>query len=519
MTTAGWDDGYVSDVVYTRNFHRETTPAWLAAAALLSGQPPPDLARPFRYADLGCGHGLTAIVVAATCPHAEVWGFDFNPAHVESARELASRAGLTNVQFEETSFQELASRPASALPAFEFMVAHGILSWVSRENQRHVTQVIGQRLRPGGLAYLSYNVATGWGAMPPLRALMRMLLLSAGDRTDRAAPGVLDFLETMKRAGAGFFAANPSLEQRLAEIRRQDPRYVAHEFLNQDWHPLMFADVAERMAEAKCGYVGSATLAENIESASVPPGMSGLIARATDPVLRETLRDFATAQEFRRDIYRRGVIPVPAPEHLRMLDALPLQWFGDTVAGPVSLPTPLGALPGSADRYGPLFEVLTARDSTLGEIRRHAGVANYPLPELLEAVASLISGGHIHPALPAAVQTAARGPTDRLNAAIGTVNGYGFDIGWLASPAIGSALKADLVETLVVRESAAGQSLEIEGLTDRLLATLSRAGRSVQRGGEAVSDPIQARVVLRQMISQMVDDRMPVLARLGIIAR
>jgi hypothetical protein len=51
------------------------------------------------------------------------------------------------------------------------------------------------------------------------------------------------------------------------------------------------------------------------------------------------------------------------------------------------------------------------------------------------------------------------------------------------------------------------------------LATLSRAGRSVQQGGEAVSDPIQARVVLRQMVSQMVDYRMPVLARLGIIAR
>jgi SAM-dependent methyltransferase len=516
---AGWDDGYVSDVVYTRNFHRETTPAWLAAAALLSGHRPPDLARPFRYADLGCGHGLTAIVVAATCPHAEVWGFDFNPAHVESARELASRAGLTNVRFEETSFQELALQPASALPAFEFMVAHGILSWVSRENQRHVTQVIGQRLRPGGLAYLSYNVATGWGAMPPLRALMRMLLLSAGDRTDRAAPGVLDFLETMKQAGAGFFAANPSLEQRLAEIRRQDPRYIAHEFLNQDWHPLMFADVAEHMAEAKCGYVGSATLAENFDSVSVPRSMSELIAQAFDPVLRETLRDFATAQEFRRDIYRRGVAPVPAPEHLRLLDALPLQWIGHAVAGPISLPTPLGALAGSPDLYGSLVEVLTARGSTLGEIRRHTGLANYPLPALLEAVAVLIGCGYAHPALPAAVQTAARGWTDRLNAEIGSVNGFGFDIGWLASPAIGSALKTDLLETLVVRESADGQSLEIEGLTDRLLAVLGRAGRSVQRDGEVVTDPIQSRAVLRETVRQMVDERMPLLERLGITAR
>ena len=67
-----WDDGYVTDVTYTSNIYREATPSWLALTALLFAQRPPDLARPFRYADLGCGNGMTAVVVAATCPHAEV---------------------------------------------------------------------------------------------------------------------------------------------------------------------------------------------------------------------------------------------------------------------------------------------------------------------------------------------------------------------------------------------------------------------------------------------------------------
>ncbi len=84
---AHWDHGYVTDVVYTNNFYRETTPAWLASTALLLGHRPPDLAGAFRYADLGCGNGFTALTVAATSPQAEVWGFDFNPAHIEAARE------------------------------------------------------------------------------------------------------------------------------------------------------------------------------------------------------------------------------------------------------------------------------------------------------------------------------------------------------------------------------------------------------------------------------------------------
>src|ERR1700761_1086359 len=100
-TMPGWDEGYVSDVVYTSHFQRETTPVWLATASLLLGQRPPDLERPFRYADFGCGNGLTACVVAATNPRAEVWGFDFNPAHIDAARELACRARLNNLRFHE----------------------------------------------------------------------------------------------------------------------------------------------------------------------------------------------------------------------------------------------------------------------------------------------------------------------------------------------------------------------------------------------------------------------------------
>ncbi len=96
---ARWDEGYVTDVVYSSGFYREITPNWLAMTSLLLGHRPPDLSKPFNYADVGCGNGVTTLAVAATCPCADVWGFDFNPAHVEFARGLAAQAGLTNVRF------------------------------------------------------------------------------------------------------------------------------------------------------------------------------------------------------------------------------------------------------------------------------------------------------------------------------------------------------------------------------------------------------------------------------------
>ena len=56
---AAWNDGYIFDVAYTSGFYREIAPGWMAAAAMLLGHRPPDLSRPFRYAELGCGHGLS----------------------------------------------------------------------------------------------------------------------------------------------------------------------------------------------------------------------------------------------------------------------------------------------------------------------------------------------------------------------------------------------------------------------------------------------------------------------------
>jgi SAM-dependent methyltransferase len=513
----GWDDGYVTDVVYTRHSYRETTPAWLATAALLLGQRPPDLSRPFRYADLGCGHGLTATIVAATCPHAEIWAFDFNPAHVESGRQLASAAGLTNLHFREASFAGLAALPADGLPEFDFIVAHGVASWISPENRANLIRIVGQRLRAGGVAYVSYNVTTGWAAVMPARTLMLRLMRSGHQRPDQAAAAIFDYLDILKDSGALFFAANPMVEKRLTDTRKQDSRYLAHEFLNVDWHPLMFAEMAEAMKAVKCTYIGSATLTENLDAISVPPGMMSLVTEASDPILRETLRDFGLAQAFRRDLYRRGTLPLMAPEHLRLFDELELVWTGRVPDDPIVLGSPLGQVTGLPEIYAPLMAMVMADNQTVGALRRSDTFARRQAVDLSQAVSLLIASGYVHPALPAAVRANARVGTDRLNAAICAFNADGGEIPRLAAATIGSEVGADLLEILVVRETLSDRSMEIVGLTDRVLAALTRAGRSIQHDGRPVEDMVQARVLVRESVERTLERRLPLLARLGVL--
>lgn len=515
---AQWDDGYVTDVAYTYKFYREITPGWLALTALLLGQRPPDISAPFCYADLGCGNGFTTLVVAASFPQAEVWGFDFNPAHVEFATMLAARAGLSNAHFVETSFADLAAHPFAALPDFDLMVAHGVLSWISPANRHHLVTAIARHLKPGGLVYLGYNVITGWTAMVPVRQLMRMLAVASRDRTDRAVPGVLDFVDRLKEAGALYFRANAAAEAQLADIRKQDARYIAHEYLNRDWHPLMFAEVAGEMADAKCRYIGSATLAENLDMVSVPRNVGAMLAEVRDPLLRETLRDIGCAQTFRRDLYRKGVAPLPAAEQQALVEALTLAPLGQAVpAEGVTFATPIGNVTGLPEIYDPLLAMLRNGEISLGRVRQSAAFAGRSMVELLQAFTLLAAAGYAHPLLPSGGTEAGRMACRRLNQVIAEAARMSGELVRLAAPAIGSAVGTDVLEVLVVGALLAGRPAAVEALSDEVLSVLVRSGRAVQREGQAVTEPAEARRVVADAIGGVVAQRVPVLERLGVL--
>ena len=398
------------------------------------------------------------------------------------------------------------------------MVSHGVLSWISPANRRHLIGAVAKRLKPGGLVYLSYNVTTGWTAMVPVQALMRMLAVASPERTDAAVPAVLDFIDRLKQGGALFFQANPAIENRLADIRKQDPRYIAHEFLNQDWHPLMFADVAGEMLEAKCRFIGSATLAENIDTVAVPPNVAPILAETRDPYLRETLRDIGCAQTFRRDVYRKGAAPLPAAEQQALLDGMTLAGMGMAVPeGGATFATPIGNVTGRPEVYQPLLSMLEAGPLSVRQARESPAFAGRPLVELMQAFTLLVAGGYAHPMLPDGGTTAGHEAARRLNLAIARANANGADLPRLVAPAIGSAVGADVLETLLVGELLAGKPADVGALASELLGILGRGGRSVQREGKPVTDAAEALRIVTEAVAGMLERRVPLLRGIGVL--
>ena len=511
---ANWDYGYVTHVNYPSEFHRETTPTWLAMAAVLTGHRPPDLTRRFRYADLGCGSGFTAVAVAAACSDAEVWGFDFNPAHVEMAQRLAARAGLGNATFVEASFADLARRPDGDLPEFDFIVSHGVLSWISPENRRHLIDVIGRRLRAGGLAYLGYNATTGWASMVPIRELMRML---AAGRSDLAMTDVLDILDRVKQRGSAIFPAAPdarsaSGEPPRARPARSGPRVPERGLASVDVRRCRRRDGGgevhvrrQRRAQRQHG------------SAVASAGLLPLLAEAQDVYLKETLRDFGRAQTFRRDIYRRGLAPPLPGEHRAAVEALSIVGLGVPIKDEITFTIPQGTATGRPEIYRPLLAMLDEGPVSVAEARKSPGLAGCSQADLVQAVALLVAGGYALPQLPHGASTAARQTARALNLAIAEDNANGAGLTGLAAPAVGAAISAGVAESFIVGAILDGRSASVDKLTDHVLAQMERGGRITRRDGKPVTDPLEARRLTEDLVRSTLDRRARAFRLLGIL--
>lgn len=384
-------DGYVIDVAYPPHFHRETMPVWLANGLTALGRRTPDLAQPFTWLELGCGSGLGAVVAAATNPQGRFIGLDFNADAIAQARALAEAAGLSNVSFHTLSFADALAADDALLPPCDFIVTHGVYSWVSEANRQAIQQLVAQRLKPGGVCYVAYMSQPGAASFAAAQRLMRLASQHRSGTSAQRAGEALALVQRLAGAGAGYFTEHPAAVREVQRLGQGDIDYVAHELLNAQWESLHVSDVMAGFEAAGCEWAGSATPLENIDSVSLPAGTQPLLAelmrQGASAAAVETFKDLSRNQRQRRDIYQRAHSQGNAlspdahrdallAQRVALLPAAPAQVPSakgelgfDTQIGPVRLPMALVA---------PLLEALQDEPRSYAELARLPAYAGQP---------------------------------------------------------------------------------------------------------------------------------------------
>lgn len=515
-----WTDGYVTDINYTHGFYQELSPLWLTTAATLLGFRAPALDKPYTYAELGCGQGFNANLLAAANPGGRFWGFDFNPAQTAHGRLLAEWAGLGNIEFHEASFQHLAVSADGAWPEFDFIVLHGIHSWVSRDNQLAILEFIRRFLKPGGLVYISYNCWPGWASMAPLQRLFLTYADSHPGRSDIQARKALDFIHQLRDGGAAFFGVHGDIASRLDVAAKADIHYVAHEYLNRSWNISDFAAMAEDCARAKLNYLGSASLVENLDSLSAPPGLLPMLQAEGDPVLRQTIMDFASNKGFRRDIYQKGLSSLTTQEYLEAVHRIrlcplniPKPAPGTATVEEIKFKTPMGEANGHKDLYAPLLRLLDEGPRSLGEIAAQPSMANKSLGDLVEIALLLVNAGYAHPCLEGASQAAA----SNFNRAVCQAVLDGHNYNFLAAPHLGSGIAAAFMDIVAAQVLAAEPDLGENAFVDKTWQMLDAKGRRLVKDGNILATKEESEAELKSVLASFRGGKSNQWRRLGIL--
>ncbi|ENW93101.1 class I SAM-dependent methyltransferase [Acinetobacter dispersus] len=317
MTTT-WTNGYQTEVNYTYGYYRDLSPNFQKFCLLLNGIDSPDFQENQTHCELGFGQGVS-INIHATCNEAKFYGTDFNPAHAAHANQLAEHS-KTEHYFYDDSFEELLNR--QDLPMFDSISLHGIWSWISYENQHIILKFIRRFLKPNGIVYISYNCVTGWAANMPIRELFHSHFKFNSKSTNplQKVSEALSFSEDLLKQNPIFAQRNPNAVQKVADLKQQNPNYLIHEYLNQDWQCFSFQQIVRILDEIKLSYAGSTDLSTHLDNINFSEQHQAFLNAIEHPIFKEQCRDYFANTQFRRDLFIRGknnLTPLQVQERLR----------------------------------------------------------------------------------------------------------------------------------------------------------------------------------------------------------
>ncbi len=501
-----WSSGYVTDLEYGSGFYKEQAPNHLRLVCSIFGVETAPADGGFTYCELGCGSGLTSLILAAANPEGRFVAVDFNPAHISHARDRARASDLTNIEFLECGFDDLADGRAGTLPAFDFITLHGVYSWVSPTVRADIVRFIGKYLKPGGIVYVSYNSMPGWATCLPVQRLLLDVAGQGQERSDVRIKRAVAMLEKLQNAGAAALKDNRFVKSILKNADLSQYPYLAHEYLNESWQPLYHADVARDLAAAKLTYVGVGDLLANFHEFMLPPEQRELVDSVESADLRETIFDICANRQFRGDVYVRGRRPMSPARREALLRQLRLILLVPRSEFALKMAMPAGEANLSPETYGTIADALAERPQLVGDLLDLAKRKTARVTQASEIVATLVGSGRAM-ILKESGSAADQVRADRLNAVLlDRVDEMESNrqVG-LAVASLGTGLHCGFLQALLFRARIAGAEDIVEHATREAMRIFAARGEKVLKEGQPVVGETEAMAAVRDSVRQIAD--------------
>jgi len=515
-------------VAYPGHPYAQTHPDHLAVLAKLHGMTPASADR-CRVLELACGDGANLIPMALTLPESEFLGIDLASAPILRGRERIARLGLCNIRLED---MDLVNFAQDAGP-FDYVIAHGLYSWVPPSIQAKILEIVEHSLAPQGVAYISYNAMPGGH----IRLMMREIMLFHARKFEepvekvRQARGLVQMLANAQKQPNRY--GTLLLEEWEENVSVRHPQALFHDELGDCNENIYFHEFMDRATEHRLQFLCEASYAE-MQANGIKEEIKDILKGLGDDVIaREQYLDFMVGRRFRQTLLCRDNIHVDRNKLTEKVEEL-------SIAGNVRPKQPVtkAALEGEIKFIGPkdtsvmsTHPLLTTALSCLG----NHWPAPLPFNTLWETVQKQLSFSGL---------SESNQPEHRTALARALLNCYGLGLvelrAWtppltaepgdcpVSSPlARLQSLSADIATTLLhtsveLSDSLAKTLLQLlDGSRNRseIIKWLTEAVVSGKAAllveGKECHDP----AMIRQTIDTELNDHLKHLARLGLLCR
>ena len=254
--------------------------------------------------ELGCGDGANVLSMAQTLPGSSFVGIDASAAAIERGGEIAAAAGLANVALRAAALQEL----PEDLGGFDYVVSHGVYSWISPPARGALLQCCRQRLGAQGIAYVSYNAYPGSHLRDMTREILRYHVRDVADPQERLAQAQ-KLMQTIVAIDEPSLYAR-ALREQMERMLNYSDALLFHDDLAEISTPFYFHEFVEHAAAHGLRFLAEADLSES-RMEGVPASAGELFeAIADDPLAREQYMDFFKNRTFRRTLLCHAGTPV-----------------------------------------------------------------------------------------------------------------------------------------------------------------------------------------------------------------
>jgi hypothetical protein len=237
--------------------------------------------------------------MASAWPGSSFVGIDLSAAQIADGQMRAAAQALTNIQLKVLNIMDV----TESLGQFDYIVCHGVYSWVPPAVQDKILNICATQLTFNGVAFISYNTYPGWYIKKVVRDMIYYHASQFAEPLEqvRQARWFLEYLAgcVIPESGSTY---PTNLRSAAVFLREKSDSYLLHEFLDDFVQPVYLHEFVSRAAALKLRYFADARIPPMYTADLSAEAIQILAQLTSDPIRSEQYLDFLRRQSFRRSL-------------------------------------------------------------------------------------------------------------------------------------------------------------------------------------------------------------------------